>query len=403
MSEAMIQVEGLWKRYGLPLKPMLNRFVARLRGRPYDELKAERWSLREVNFSLRRGETLGIIGRNGAGKSTLLKVLAGVTPPTKGRVAVHGSIFPMIELNAGIHTELTGRENVYLLGAIMGFTRGQIRQRMDKIEEFCELGEWFDLPAWKYSSGMLARLGFGVAMNVDADILLVDEVLAVGDLAFQRKCYARIQELNNSGSTILLVSHNIRQIERLCDQAILMEGGRIQAQGSAERIAEMYYTRADEESRQKLEEANVSAMSFESSGDLYIDKIEVQDLSGHPVEQIETGEGIRLVFHIRALKPIEQPALSFGLVSTDMIVIASVSNVNQADRPSFAGISQYVCTIPRLPLNPGVYAIRTKVIDQSAATIFRGHNMATLQVIRPLEEHDQKVFYSGFLRLDAEW
>ncbi|MBZ0306406.1 MAG: ATP-binding cassette domain-containing protein, partial [Anaerolineae bacterium] len=166
----VIRVEGLYKQYGLPLPSPFSR----LRG-----LTEPKWSLRDIQFEVRGGETLGIIGYNGAGKSTLLKVLAGVTPPTRGQVEVRGRVFPMIELNAGMNMELTGRENVLLLGILMGMSRAEIRAKLPEIEDFCELGKWFDEAVWKYSSGMLARLGFSVALNVDADILLVDEVLAV--------------------------------------------------------------------------------------------------------------------------------------------------------------------------------------------------------------------------------
>ena len=181
MSEdVVIRIEGMWKRYGLPIVPALRRGWRALRGRgPGNE---DAWVLRDVNLEVRRGETLGIIGRNGAGKSTMLKVLAGVTPPTRGRVEVRGRIFPMIELNAGVHPELTGRENVHLLGAVMGLGRREVRAKLPAIENFCELGEWFDKPVRMYSSGMLARLGFAVAINVDSDIIMVDEVFAVGDL-----------------------------------------------------------------------------------------------------------------------------------------------------------------------------------------------------------------------------
>jgi len=228
-NDVVVRVDGLWKRYGLPLKPALRRLANRLRA-PMTATHASRdgdlWALRDVSFEIHRGQTLGVIGYNGAGKSTLLKVLAGVSPPTRGSVEVQGRIFPMIELNAGVHPELTGRENTYLLAAIMGLSRREIEVKMPEIEEFTELGDWFDRPVRMYSSGMLVRLGFSVAINVDADILLVDEVLAVGDITFQRKCFDKIEQMQNSGNTIVFVSHAIRQVERLCDKVLVLDEGR---------------------------------------------------------------------------------------------------------------------------------------------------------------------------------
>jgi len=190
-DEVIIKVEHLWKQYGLPMPRIVKRLRQDLKSKSLSSPVLDHWALKDVSFEVKKGETLGIIGPNGAGKSTLLKVLAGVTPATRGKVKFKGKIFPMIELNAGIHPELTGQENVRLLGAIMGLSRLDIEEKLPAIKEFTELGEWFNTPVRKYSSGMMARLGFGVAMNVDADLLLVDEVLAVGDLRFQRKCYKR--------------------------------------------------------------------------------------------------------------------------------------------------------------------------------------------------------------------
>ena len=190
-SDIVIKIEGLWKRYGLPIPDVLGK-VRSLLGSANSvgrNGEARNWALRDVNLEVRRGETIGIVGRNGAGKSTLLKVLAGVTAPTRGRVEIRGRIFPMIELNAGLHKELTGRENVRLLGAVMGMSRREIELRLPGIEDFTDLGEWFDRPVRMYSSGMLSRLGFGVAVNVESDVILIDETFAVGDLKFQEQKY----------------------------------------------------------------------------------------------------------------------------------------------------------------------------------------------------------------------
>jgi len=223
-DDTVIKIDGLWKRYGFPLTARLRQYKNIFKSGAGQE---EHWALKDINLDLKKGETLGVIGRNGAGKSTLLKVLAGVTPPSRGSIDIRGRLFPMIELNAGIHMELTGRENVFLLGSIMGLTRSEIREKFPQIEEFCELGDWFDEPVRKYSSGMLARLGFGVAMNVDADLLLIDEVLGVGDIAFQRKCYTKLEDMYDSDQSILFVSHNLHQISRVCTNVVIIENAEV--------------------------------------------------------------------------------------------------------------------------------------------------------------------------------
>ncbi len=187
-EEVMIRIEGLWKHYGLPLPRIVRRGWNWLTHK--NESSGDSggpWALKDINLEIRKGETIGIVGRNGAGKSTLLKVLAGVTAPSRGLVEIRGRLFPMIELNAGLNMELTGRENVRLLGAVMGLSRREIESKLPDIEEFTELGDWFDRPVRMYSSGMLARLGFGVAVNIESEIILIDETFAVGDLKFQKQ------------------------------------------------------------------------------------------------------------------------------------------------------------------------------------------------------------------------
>ena len=402
-DETTIKVENLWKQYGLPMPKILNKFKQNLIGKGLSSVN--HWALKDITFEVKRGETLGIIGPNGAGKSTLLKVLAGVTPANRGSVKVKGKVFPMIELNAGIHPELTGRENVYLLGAIMGFSRREIEVSMPHIEDFIELGEWFNKPVRMYSSGMLARLGFGVAMNVDADVLLVDEVLAVGDLRFQRKCYKRMQKLKEEGVTVLFVSHNIRQVERLCETALMLNDGKVLMQDRATSVAEAYYNLIDEETRLKVkaERSPRDTAHCLSSGELFIEHVEVQNLKGETVDSIASGEGVHLVLRVRTVCPIEQPIVGIGLVSTDMITVASFSNDGVSNRPSFHGIATMHCTVPTLTLNPGVYSIRVKVIDKKGSTLFTGHELAVIKVVRQDRERETLLPYGGFLRLEVMW
>lgn len=241
MNETMIKLEGLSLRYRLVKErpKTLQEYVIRL-------LKGKRlehegfWALRNVSLEVKKGETLGIIGPNGAGKSTLLKVVARVLKPTEGFVTVKGRIAPLIELGAGFDMELTGVENVYLNASILGLRRQEIRERFASIVNFSELGDFIYSPLKSYSSGMVARLGFSIATEVEPDILIIDEVLAVGDERFRRKCDERIKRFRDRGTTILFVSHNMNEIKRLCDNVLWLDHGMPRMYGDPESVTEEY-------------------------------------------------------------------------------------------------------------------------------------------------------------------
>src|ERR1700730_11754749 len=245
----VIEVNHVTKEFRLgqlhSLKQSVLDAVARVRGKPVPE-RVPFKALDDVDFKVEQGEVLGIIGQNGAGKSTLLKLLARISAPTSGSVNVRGSVAPLIEVGAGMVPDLTGRENIYLNGVILGMRRAVIAKKLDEIVAFAELEEFIDTPVKRYSSGMYVRLGFSIATSMDAAILIVDEVLAVGDLAFQRKCFDRMEDMiKRQGKTVLLVSHNTRQIERLCSRVILMDHGRIVADDTPGKVCDLFYERSD--------------------------------------------------------------------------------------------------------------------------------------------------------------
>jgi len=224
--------------------------LAFLRGR--DNSREELWALKDVSFAVERGETLGIIGPNGSGKSTVLKLITRILEPTSGQVVVQGRVSALIELGAGFHPDLTGRENVYLNGSLLGFSRNEMKAKFDQIVEFSELEKFIDVPIKHYSSGMHMRLGFAVAIHVDPDILLIDEILAVGDQAFQNKCLGKIGELKRQGVTILFVSHDLDAVQGLCDRALWLEGGRVQVEGLAREVVDHYLMRVHEKEQADL-------------------------------------------------------------------------------------------------------------------------------------------------------
>ena len=240
MDQKVIEVENLSIRYNKSSERVDNikeYIIRRLKGQMKFE---EFWALNDVSFSIGKGETVGIIGLNGSGKSTLLKVIAGVLKPAKGNVSVYGSVAPLIELGAGFDPDLSARENIYLNGAVLGYNRKRMEELFEEIVEFSELRDFLDVPVKNFSSGMQARLGFSIATAVIPDILIVDEVLGVGDYKFQRKCHDRMQKIIASGATVLFVSHSIDQVKEICARAIWVDDGRIVMDGNSEEVCDCY-------------------------------------------------------------------------------------------------------------------------------------------------------------------
>src|SRR5438270_6833710 len=266
-DEPIIQVEGLGKRYSLrhnrperytTLRDVIADKAKRLfrpngGGSKLQTPGSERpskedfWALRNVSFEVRQGEVVGIIGRNGAGKSTLLKILSRITEPTEGKVTLRGRVASLLEVGTGFHPELTGRENIYLNGAILGMSRAEIRKKFDEIVAFAETEKFLDTPVKRYSSGMYVRLAFAVAAHLEPEILVVDEVLAVGDVAFQKKCLGKMQEVSRGGRTILFVSHQMAAVQNLCQRGILLKDGQIAKSGSIAEVISSYLADASEQ------------------------------------------------------------------------------------------------------------------------------------------------------------
>src|SRR6185369_6630804 len=246
MTKPAIEVEHLAKRYQigghreLQYKTIRDTLASLVRRGETRSVRETIWALDDVTFSINAGEAIGIIGRNGAGKSTLLKVLSRITEPTRGHARLHGRVGSLLEVGTGFHPELTGRENIFLNGAILGMGKAEIARKLDEIVAFSEIAQFLDTPVKRYSSGMYVRLAFAVAAHLDADILIVDEVLAVGDASFQRKCLKKMEDIGQHGRTVLFVSHNLASITRLCSRAILLEKGHVERDGAAHEVVRFY-------------------------------------------------------------------------------------------------------------------------------------------------------------------
>jgi len=373
MTETVIRVEHVSKAYRLgvvtsrTLVQDTQRWWARWRGEPDPvsrvgggdgrAVKSEPdtvWALRDLSLDVSRGEVLGIIGRNGAGKSTLLKILSRVTAPTEGSVKIKGRIASLLEVGTGFHPELTGRENVYLNGAILGMTKAEIRSKFDEMTEFSGCSRYIDTPVKRYSSGMVVRLAFSVAAHFDPEILIVDEVLAVGDIAFQQKCIGRMQQVAGQDRTVLFVSHNLGAVSRLCGRAAYLVDGTLDAVGPTDGIIARYM-RA---SAGRLASLN---LPYEAAP-VTVRAFGVTDSSGVETSVYSTGETIRVTLACSLSLPEPQLRIGFDVVSlaTQDVLFRSFDD-DREDATRDPGEYRLVCDVPAHLLLPGGYRIRLQI------------------------------------------
>lgn len=360
-------------------------------------------ALDSVSFTVENGEVLGVIGSNGAGKSTLLKLLAGVTTPTRGSLKINGTLAPLIEIGAGFHPELTGRENIFLNGAIMGLSKKVIKEKFDEIVNFAELDEFIDTPIKRYSSGMAIRLGFAVAISVDPEILIIDEVLAVGDIAFQRKCFDRMERLiKDKGKTIILVSHNIRQVERICTRVILLEHGRVIKDGSPEDVCSLFFQRSNKKIFSYFSDKENNRSSIESSGEISQLQVTLIDDTGKPNDEILTGGTLRLHLDLTLESPISKVELVVGTHTTDFFYLTANSTATYPERIDLSpGNHRIEFSIPLLPLTPGIYCIRVAIFDGNRRLLFMGESLKYFSVVPRKNEARQPQLRS--IDVDSCW
>jgi ABC-type polysaccharide/polyol phosphate transport system ATPase subunit len=328
------------------------------------------WALRDVSFDLRRGRMIGIVGSNGSGKSTLLKVLGGILKPTTGQVSVRGRVSALIELGAGFHPEFTGRENIYVNGVLLGLSRAEIRARFDEIVAFAGLEPFINNPVKTYSSGMYMRLGFAIAVTVDPDILLIDEVLAVGDEAFQHRCVGKIQEFKARGKTIVLVSHDLASIERLCDEAVWLDMGRLHAHGETREVVGQYLDHVAREEARALGVEHAQAEAIARAGtaarwgtrEIELTRAQLSDRDGRERYLFETGEPCTLHLAFRANRPIEDPVFGIGVFRKDGVCCYGTNTaVDGLVLGKVDGEGEITVEIERLDLVEGEYLLDVAV------------------------------------------
>ena len=335
-NDTTISVRGLSKAYTISHNTvrhttMGEALVHKLRKPRQQQEKETFWALKDVSFDIGAGEVVGIIGRNGAGKSTLLKVISKITEPTAGRIVLQGRVGSLLEVGTGFHPELTGRENIFLNGAILGMARREIQSKLDAIVAFAEVERFLDTPVKRYSSGMYVRLAFSVAAHLNPEILVIDEVLAVGDLPFQQKCLKHMRSLTQSGMTILLVSHNMAAIQSSCERAVFLKDGRFVASGKTAEVIEIYQQSLNESQSdtgenhsQKHGGQNGSAPEFE--GPVSITGFRMFGEDGTQRRHFKFGEAIRIRIELEARERIASPMINFGIKRGDGVIVCNFNN-----------------------------------------------------------------------------
>jgi ABC-type polysaccharide/polyol phosphate transport system ATPase subunit len=403
----IIEVNHLTKEYNLgaitSIKDTLRHGISRLMGNQTWEREKFK-ALDDIDFSIEEGEVVGIIGHNGAGKSTLLKHLAHITTPTSGKVIINGSVAPLIEVGAGVNPELSGRENIYLNGSILGIPKKIIDKKLDEIIEFSELEQFIDTPVKRYSSGMTVKLGFSIATSMDADILIIDEVLAVGDLAFQRKCFDRMESLiKRKGKTVLLVSHNLRQIQRLCNRVIVLNKGKIHTDSTPEEACNVFYDLSNKAVAKNIRKDKRAG--DQSTGEAIIDSITLLDENDNPVDEFEYHKPFTIQIDFTLTSPLSMPTFGVGIHTTDFLYLATHNSEEQISIESMdKGPHTVKCKITDLPLLPGVYSLRLGITDgHSARTVYYGENVKHFIIAENKQLQIPITQREGFFTLNAKW
>ena len=388
-----ISLRGVWKKYYRgerhdSLRDLVPALAARALGRQKRDTlgKQEFWALRDISLDVKPGEAVGIIGPNGAGKSTLLKLLTRILRPTRGEIEIKGRVGALIEVAAGFHPDLTGRENVYLQGAVMGMTRAEISRKFDAIVDFAGVPEFIDTPVKRYSSGMNARLGFAVAAHMDPDVLLIDEVLSVGDVGFQEKCVARMREMIARGVPLAFVSHNLTAVVDLCTRAILIDHGVVRADGNpAEVVSEFRRGR-------RADNAPTG------DGPIQITDVRLLQADGEVSPLFQTGKAMTIQVHYQARQPVERPHVAIDIHTADGTYCAGINTrMDNCSLGTLEGSGHVDLVTPRLSLLPGCYSISAGILDP--------------QGLRPLDLHARAYPFTvvstrrdfGFVYLEHEW
>jgi lipopolysaccharide transport system ATP-binding protein len=412
MSDLAARIEGISKRYTIGATRRHDTFrdqivegvkglARRRRGAGADHTIL---ALDGVSFDVARGDVVGIVGRNGAGKSTLLKILSSITKPTEGRAEVYGRVGSLLEVGTGFHPELTGRENIFLNGAILGMSRREIESKFDEIVAFAEIEKFMETPVKRYSSGMYVRLAFAVAAHLEPDVLIVDEVLAVGDMAFQRKCLGKMKDVTQHGRTVLFVSHNMPAVKALCTRAILLESGRVACDGTVEEVADRYLRAGTEMSTTG---AIPDSAPRVGSGEAKIRAVRLSTATDDEASQVYFGQPFRVTLACDVLSEVRDAVFEVGVSALDGTRVTFSSSLDAGDEPArLAPGTYHVAVDLDFVLLPQQYTFEVGIHHADGATVDfvqRVHDFSVLNVAEDGGDHYRWSVVRGYVRPRAKW
>ncbi len=404
MSAPIISIKNLGKRYilgtgGTERYRALRDVIANTYKRFWEKQRTHYnpqhfWALRNIDFNIQEGETLGIIGRNGAGKTTLLKLLSQITDPTEGEIHLRGRVASLLEVGTGFHPELTGRENIFMNGSILGMTKAEIEKKFDEIVAFSEIEKFLDTPVKRYSSGMYVRLAFAVAAHLESEILLIDEVLAVGDIKFQKKCIEKTEKFSSAGHTVLFVSHNMSTVRSLCKKCIWLDGGRLKKFGDADEVIESYLSEGEHFDAQKTW-PDAFALSI---GPLKLRSVSVRDAFGNLTTNFKTSEPIFLSTEFEVFEDCDIVNTGYHVFRRGgLLFTAGDSEYLQHERVKYnKGLHKTVCVIPADLFNYGEHSVEAFISGQ-------GGTIKTGEIIFLRIFNDHTAEWSGEVRPKVEW
>ncbi len=377
IDNVVIEVEHVSKKYCKVLKRSMlygvkdiGRNVFGLSSHSETLRKSEFWAVDDVSFKIKKGETLGIIGSNGSGKTTLLKMLNGIFWPDKGKIMIIGKVGALIEVGAGFHPLLTGRENIYVNAAILGMKKEEVDKKFDDIIEFAEIGDFIDVPVKFYSSGMFVRLGFSVAAHCNPDILLIDEVLAVGDLAFMLKCHRRLSNFRQNGGTVLMVSHNIQAIRNMCKKAIWINKGKTKAIGEVNEVCDLY----EEDIIKNKNNNNIEKKKLIYDQKARISKVEFLDNNNKICTNYKVGSYFKMRIHFSCTRIVRNPIFTIGFFNLDGIVVASnYSNRDNYTIDKISGTGYIDYCLSKIAFNPSKYTCSITFAEEEVSNILEWH------------------------------
>jgi ABC-type polysaccharide/polyol phosphate transport system ATPase subunit len=408
VTSSAIVVDDLSKRFRLytdKRSTLKERFVRR-QGNSYDDF----WALRDVSLAVPEGSTFGLIGHNGSGKSTLLKMMAGIHRPTSGSLSVNGRVSALLELGAGFHPELSGRDNILLNGAILGMGKKQILDALDEIVEFSGLEQFIDTPVKVYSSGMYVRLGFSIAVNLDPEILIIDEIVAVGDEEFQRRCFDHLHELRKRGVTIVFVSHSLALVQTLCDEVAWLDHGQLKSIGPAVQVVDEYLAVVNSDERSRLnddEQTRAEEHSAPSvgggrrgSGEVVVSRVEFLDGAGRAVQAVPHGDPLVVRLHYRATEPVQDPVFGLAFVNEHGLPLAGPNTrLSAVPTGTLEGAGHVDFALASLPFVPGTYQLTAAITDASTTHVFDHRDKAFSFHVQP----GPGVQPTGYVALDGQW